>query len=187
MLSNTTLSFDIVDTKNCKTLAILDSSYYNPLTTVSGALLQIKVPGYLKIVELTYNRSAITLLNSNNLNVTNVDDVQYLQDLPDGAYTIKISVCPYESNWYEQVEYRTCKIECKYNKAILYLDLNACSSCYSKELSEELATIRVYIEGVKANAYNNDIRKANELYNYANKELDKIINCFQNDPSGRCK
>jgi len=86
-------------------------------------------------------------------------------------------VCPYDQFWYESTFYRTCKIDCKYDKAILFLDLNNCTTCYNTDLANKLNTARIYIEGCKANAKNANLRKATQLYNVANKILDDIINC----------
>ncbi len=60
------LSFDVVETHNCNTLAILDTSAYADGDLVEGKVLQVKVPGYDDFVELNYYESAITILNSNS-------------------------------------------------------------------------------------------------------------------------
>jgi len=177
MLHNTNISFVTFDTFNCKTLGIIDTSYYNPSQVITGNLLQILTPGYTTPVELLYNVSGVTILNSNSVGVTNVIDESYLIELPDGAYTIKMSACPYNILYCEQTFYRTCKLECKYDTAILYLDLNNCTTCYNQDLADKLNTARIYIEGCKANAKNSNIKKATELYNVANRILDDIINC----------
>jgi len=177
MVQNTSLNFNVLETNDCQTLAILDTSYYSPLQQVTGNVLQILVPGYLKPVELFYNQSGITLLQSNNLKITNVIGPENYVDLPDGAYVIKISICPHNEHWIEKVFYRTCKIDCKYDLAILQLDLNNCTTCYDSKLAEVLTTIRLYIEGTKANARLGNIRQATMLYNVANRLLDNLIEC----------
>lgn len=177
MVQTTSLNFNVLDNNDCQTLAILDISYYSPLQQVTGNILQVLVPGYLKPVEVYYNQSGVTVLNSNNLKVTNVIGPENYVDLPDGAYVIKMSFCPYDQHWVEKVFYRTCKIECKYDTAILQLDLNNCTTCYDAKLAETINTIRLYIDGCKANARNNNLRVATQLYNVANKMLDDIINC----------
>lgn len=177
MLHNTRLSLIEFDTNDCHTLGIIDSSYYNPSMTITGQTLQVIVPGYNKPVELSYTQSGVTILNSNNLGVTNVVDEDDYQQLPDGAYTIKITICPYDQFWAEKTFYRTCQLECKYSKAILSLDMNSCTDCFDVSKSENLDTIRRYIQGVKANANDCNIKKATELYNVANSMLDNILNC----------
>jgi len=177
VLHTTRLSFDTFNTYNTKTLGIIDTSFYNTLQTVSGNVLQILVPGYQNPVELSYQQSGVTILNSNNLGITNVIDEINLIPIPDGAYTIKISICPYEQFWFERTIYRTAKLECKFDEALLLLDLNSCSTCYSTDLADELQTAWMYIQGVKANCEDNNINQATQCYNVAIKILDKIITC----------
>lgn len=174
---NTSLNFNVIDTNDCHTFAILDTSYYSPLQQVTGNILQILVPGYLNPVELYYNQSGLSTFNSNNLGITNVIGPENYVDLPDGAYVIKMSICPYDQNWIEKVFYRTCKIDCKYDQAILQLDLNSCTTCYNDQLAELINTIRLYIDGCKANARNGNIRVATQLYNVADGMLNDLINC----------
>jgi len=91
MLKSTRLSFNILDSDSCKELSLYDTSYYSTSQTVSNATLQIISPFDDTPVELDYYKNAITVLNSNSLKITNVNDFDYLVDLPDGLYTAKIS------------------------------------------------------------------------------------------------
>ena len=174
---NTILSFDLLNTYNVRTLAVVDTSYYNSQSVISGQLLQVLCPGYQNPVELSYQQSGVTVLNSNNLGITNVLSELDLVPLPDGAYTIKISFCPYEQNWFEKTIYRTTKLELAFDKALLLLDLNSCSTCYSTDLADELQKAWMYIQGVHANAQNMNINQSNECYGVASKIINNIINC----------
>lgn len=175
MASTNKLYFEILPTHNCNIMAVGDFSSY--AADASGATMQVMLPDREEVIELLYNKGAITLLNSNSLKYTNVTDLDDLIALPDGAYTIKISVCPYEINWFERDVYRICKLECKYYKALLTLDLSKCDSCFNKNKMEKLNTAKVYMDGVIANAENGDINKATELYNVADKILTDLIEC----------
>ena len=159
MLHNTFIDFVTFDTFNCKTFGIIDTSYYNPSQVITGNLLQILVPGYSVPVEIIYNISGVTILNSNTIGVSNTLDENALIELPDGAYTVKMSACPYNILWKEQTFYRTCKLDCKYDKAILFLDLNQCTTCYNSDLADKLNTAFIYTAGCKANAKNGNIKK----------------------------
>jgi hypothetical protein len=175
MASTNKLYFEILPTLNCKTLALADMSTY--AGDVEGATLQVQLPDRETVKELLYKPNSITILNSNSLGYSNVTDLNDLEDLPDGVYTIKISVCPYEINWFERDIYRICKLECKYYKALLTLDMSKCESCFSKQKMDKLNNARVYMEGVIANTNNGDINKASELYEVADKILDNLIEC----------
>ena len=174
---NTFLDFEVLPTYNCATLAIADTSYYNPNMVISGGVLQVLVPGYITPVDLAYTQGTVNIFNSNTLGITNVLNSTDLVPIPDGAYTIKMSICPSDFYWTERTFYRTCQIECKYDEAILLLDLNNCSTCYNKDLWQQIQRARTFIEGCKSNANSCNIRNATECYNVANKILDTIIEC----------
>lgn len=155
----------------------MDTSIYADADNVEGKVLQVLIPGYEEPVELTYYQSAVTILNSNLLKITNVSDPAYFQELPDGLYTAKISVCPFEDNWFQKSWYRTCQLECKYYKAFLQLNLNDCTECYNKNKAEKLHTAWMYIQGITGNAKDGNFSAATKLYDVANKILDNLLEC----------
>jgi hypothetical protein len=177
MIKGTKLSFDILDTNSCKTLGLYDTSFYSSNQTIANATLQVISPFDDEPVELDYYKNAITILNSNTLKITNVLDTDLLVDLPDGLYTAKISICPEERFWFEKSWYRTCLLECKYDKAFLKLNVQSCDSCFSPEKLQKLERARIYIYGVKTNATNCNVKEADKLYKAANKILDNLIDC----------
>ena len=181
MLHQTRLSFGIIDTDSCKYAAFVDQSFYNEDMTVTGGTLQVITPGSEDAIELSYVQNGVTLLNSNSLGLSNVVDIEDLLDLPDGLYIGKISICPYDQFWYEKTWYRTCLLECKYNKGVLELDLNKCTTCYSEEKAAKLAKAWMYIQGIHANAEVGNYVKCHELYEVADKMLTQILEC------GDCK
>ena len=67
MIKASRLSFDIMDTSSCQTLALVDTSYYSSNQTISNATLQIISPFDDTPVELDYYKNAVTILNSNSL------------------------------------------------------------------------------------------------------------------------
>lgn len=181
MVKNTKLSFEVIETNNCKTLGIFDSSYYNSLLEVKNPTLQIISPYSNTPVELNYYKSSVNILNSNLLGITNVNDLNYLQELPDGLYTAKISICPEDVFWFEKSWYRTCLLDCKYDKAFLKLNIQSCQSCFSPEKLEKLERARIYIYGAKVNAGVFNFKEAERLYKAANKILDNILDCDCNE------
>jgi len=177
MIRATRLSFDILDTNDCKTLGLYDTSFYSSNQTIANATLQVISPFDDSPVELDYYKNAVTILNSNTLKISNVNDLDNLVTLPDGLYTAKISVCPEEQFWFEKSWYRTCLLECKYDKAFLKLNVQSCEVCFSPEGLEKLERTRIYIYGVKTNAQNCNVREADKLYKAANKILDNLLDC----------
>lgn len=186
MLHNSKLSFQPIDLHACGLLGILDVSYYSPLQEQTGMVLQIIRPDRSGAIEVPYIQNGITVFNSNSLGITNVMSEEDLTDLPDGAYTVKMSMCPYDQYWYEATFYRTCQLMCKYYKAILKLDLTECQSCFSPETDNELQTVKRFIDGIHANVNDGNIKQATKLYRVANYILDDILQCnCSNDNKGR--
>lgn len=178
MIRKTDLSFEIVNSYNCDKLFVLDTSYYNPSQDIEGRIMQVISPfDNDEIIELPYQKSGLTVINSNSIGLTRNATEEVLNPLPDGLWTIKLSVCPYDQFYFEKSFYRTCEIECKYNRAILTLDFNKCTTCFDSNKVKKLDTARRYIDGVVANVENLNFNKATELYNYANKVLDDVLNC----------
>lgn len=181
MIKATRLEFSILPDTDCKKLSLLDSSYYSSDQTVANATLQIISPFDEDPVELDYYKNAITVLNSNTLKITNVNDLDYLSVLPDGLYTAKISICPENQYWYEKSWYRTCLLECKYDKAFLQLNVNPCDKCFSPEKLQRLERARIYIYGCKVNTLNCNAKEAQKLYAASDKILTALLDCDCDD------
>lgn len=173
----TKLSFDVMDTNNTKTMGLMDTSQYDE--NASGFTLLILIPGYTEPVELNYYKNGGTILNSNNLKLTNVTSPSLYTELPDGLWTAKISVCPHETNWFEKSWYRTKVLECKYYKAFLQLELSLCTNCYNKNKKQKLDLIWTYIQGVHANVVDANYKQATALYSTALDLLDKMLDCSE--------
>jgi len=173
----TKLDFIVIPTGSCKNFAIADTSYYNDVNPIESPTMQILPPGYIEPVELNYIPNGLTIVNSNLLKISNTFSSEMLFDLPDGAYTIKLSICPHDMYWVEKTYYNTCRLECKYHKAILKTDLDKCSACLDKNILDTLTRIRVMMDGIQANASQCNIKRATEIYNKVDKMLNKIIEC----------
>jgi len=172
------LKFDVIEMNNCALMGIMDiSSYSVDSDLVELPTLQVLMPGYPEVVELNYYPEQVTILNSNNLQISNVANPEDLLALPDGLWTIKQSICPFEDNWYEKKFYRLCQLECKFYSAFLNLELSKCEDCYSDEKAKKLNTAWMYMQGVKANVGKCNFNKATTLYEKAEKIVDAILDC----------
>lgn len=177
-LEQTVLSYDVLDSHNVNTIVLADTSIYRDGD--SGFVLQVVVPGYPidKPVELNYYQNGVTILNSNNLKLTNVTNPKFYNPLPDGVYIAKISVCPHDVYWYQKSWYRVANIWCKYYKAFLKLNVKNCEKCYSPQKLAKLNTAWLYINAVVANAEDDNLNACDELYQAASKILDDLlVNC----------
>jgi len=173
----TRLSFSVIDLHDCKQLSIADTSFYSSIQVISEALLQIITPFDDTPVDIMYYKNAVTVLNSNTLKITNVQNLEYLTELPDGLYTAKISICPQDRFFYEQSWYRTCLLECKFDKAFLKLKVQSCESCFSPDKLKSLDRAWIYIKSIQANVKDCNYKEADKLYKAADKILDRILEC----------
>jgi hypothetical protein len=175
VVGKTKIGFSILDTNDCKTIELKDKSFFPTGVACEQVVLQIITPYKKQPVELPYIVGGIITLNSNNLEITCVEEECDLQDLPDGLYTAKISQFPHELVWYERQFFRVCKLECAFHKAVLKLGLGECRDCYDPHLKQKLDIIWYFIQGVKTNANIGRIANASDLYASALKELKTII------------
>lgn len=172
MYSETTprLDFSIIDTHNPLTIGIADTSFYPANFTVTNPSYEIYPPSFPKVV-VEYTKSGIAYLNSNNLNITCVDDARYLMELPDGIWTIKQSISPVLENVIERSFLRTTQIEQRFGKAFLQTDITQCDRDVKDQQMDVLNQIHFYIQGaIAAGNQCNDLL-AMKLYRSADRML----------------
>lgn len=177
MLHQSKLKFEIISSGDCNSIFFADVSYYNPSQTITNLVLQIISPFNPNPQEVKFYPSGVTIINSNLLGITNSWDGSGLQVLPDGIYTGKISMCPENQFYYEYTWFRTCQLECRYNQALLKLDISQCDECFDPKKLDQLKRANIYIQGVKANMEVSNIKQAKALYKAADKIIDNIIHC----------
>lgn len=172
------LNFSIQDTHDFKTLGILDTSWYNPNIKVETPTIEILPPGYKVAVSPFFMPGALNVYNSNGVGITKASCEEELIDLPDGIWKVKYSICPNDQLFVERFFLKTDQIQCRYEKAFLSLDLKLPSdSDEEKRKRKDLAEIEFYIQGAIAAANDKNAVLAIELYNKADKLLDKWGKC----------
>ena len=177
MLHSSKLSFKILQQPDELAIYFADTSYYNPSQVISNLILQIISPFDPAPKEVKFYPKGITIINSNLLGITNDWDGGHLQVLPDGIYTAKLSMCLDTQFYYEYTWLRTSQLECKYNKALLKLDISQCDECFDPKKLDQLKRANIYIQGVKANMEVANVKQAKALYRAADKIIDNIIQC----------
>ena len=162
------LNVEVIENCDCKTLAILDTSYY-PVTPEFPTLV-IEMPGFSP-VQFPFQTGQVNIFNSYSLGLSGINTVPDLIDLPDGLYMLTYSICPNDQQYVTKHYLRTCQIEYKFAqefaKTVNFCDID------SKFMSD-LQRIEVLIEGAKANAKVCNPTKAVELYRKANELLDRL-------------
>lgn len=172
------LSFDIIDTHDFKTLGIVDTSWYNPDIIIETPTIEILPPGYVIATSPFFMTKALNVYNSNGVGITKASCEEALIELPDGIWKFKYSICPNDKLFIEKFFLRTDKIQCRYTQAFLNLDLSDCDSNEDKKTKmKKLEEIEFYINGAIAAANNQDPKLATDLYQKADKLLDRYGNC----------
>jgi len=165
---NLQLNVEPLETCDCKTLAILDTSYY-PVTPTNPTLV-IEMPGFVP-VQFNFVVGQVNTYNSYSLGLSTINTVDSLIDLPDGLYMLTYSVSPNDQLFETKHYLRTCQIEYKFAQKFAKT-VNYCET--DSKYMRKLQQIEVLIEGAKANAKVCNPLKAVELYKKANELLDRL-------------
>jgi hypothetical protein len=166
----------VLPTYNVLTLGIADASTYpdDPPIVVSPTI-EITVPNF-GLVVLPFVVNDFNLFNSASLEIT---EVGINQPLPDGIYKLRYSIAPAYENYVDRTIMRTEKIQEKFDRAFLQLDLIECDRAIKTQSSVTLNTINFFIQGSIAAANNCAEYESNKLYTQANNMLDSFLksNC----------
>lgn len=171
------LSHEIIETGNEKTLVFIDSSEYMSGKEPEGPMLEVLLPGYDRYLLVNYDARRVNTFNSSTIGLNPVLTLEELVPLPDGIYTIKQKVCPYE---YVYIVKRSMRVTHLLNKVkVLYRNIDFASLTYdrNKEMQDALLKIHVLIEGAKA-AVEPHPNKAQEYYQLADRLVEKQLNKF---------
>ena len=165
------LDIIVVPTYSTLTLGVMDGSTYptNP-PDVESPSIKITVPGF-NPVTLPFDVGSFNIYNSSNLGIT---DPCIDQPLPDGIYRLRYSVYPAHLNYVEITIMRTEKLQEKFDRAFLQLDLMECDRAIKTQSTVTLNAINFFIQGSIAAGNNCAEYEANRLYNQA----DNMLNTF---------
>jgi hypothetical protein len=173
--SSPILDFTVPDLHNLFTIGIADSSYYPPGFAIINPTLEITAPSFPKVT-LPYNTGNLNIFNSNDLNLTCVSDPGLLAHLPDGIWTIKMTVNPILSWFKEKSFLRTTEIRYKVGVALMNTDLVVCTQDLKKQKMAYLDEIYYSIDCAVAAANQCNSLVAMTLYQQAHKMLHNLIN-----------
>jgi len=168
------LDFVVVDTHNTLTLGIADTSFYPSNFAVTNPTLEITPPSFMKAT-VAYTAGAMTVFNSNTLNITCVSEVSQLIDLPDGIWTVKQTIAPPITFNIERTFIRTTKLEQKFGRAFLKTDLVQCNQDVKTEQMKVLDEVWFYIQAAIAAANQCNNLLAMNLYKLANTMIDNFL------------
>jgi hypothetical protein len=166
----------VIPTYSTFSLGVMDASTYpTDPPNVSSPSIKITVPGFGNTI-LPFDVNAFNLYTTANLGITEVGSEQ---PLPDGIYRLRYSVSPANVNYVEKTIMRTEKIQEKFNRAFLQLDLMECDGAIKTQSSVTLNSINFFIQGSIAAGNNCAEYEANKLYTQADNMLNNFLksNC----------
>ena len=151
------------------------STYPTDPPDVESPSIKITVPGFGDVM-LPFDVNSFNLYTTANLGITEVGSEQ---PLPDGIYRLVYSVAPAYLNFVERTIMRTEKIQEKFDRAFLQLDLMECDRAIKTQSTVTLNTINFFIQGAIAAGNNCAEYEANRLYVQADNMLNSFLrsNC----------
>jgi len=170
-----TLNIQIVvlDTHDINTIAIADASSYPNVPPVTvNPTLTIQAPGYNSVIT-PFNVLGFHILTSDMMGIT-ASGIRTA--LPDGVYTFTYS----EGTASSKISYMRVDVLLeKYYTVFMNLDMMECNQAIKTQAKVELNTVYLLIQGSIAAASNCAIITANELYDQADKMLNRMAshNC----------
>lgn len=193
-LKKNILDFEIIPSGNTKTMIFVDASEYMELHP-ERPLLEITPPGYAKYFLVNIVAKKVNVLNSALIGihpqVKKIDEsnceilplgTTYLTDLPDGVWTLKYKICPYDKVYIQKYHLRTVALECVLRQIYAYMQFEDCDVQKEEKLKKDIIDILLMIEGGKAAAEEGVVKKASTLYGKATKSINKILDRL----SGKC-
>lgn len=173
------LDFTIIDTHNPLTLAVADTSFYPTGFNIVNPTIEVTPPSFPENTQV-YSPNSIITYNSNIVGITCVPDISLLTPLPDGIWTVKLTIAPAIDYNVERTFIRTENIQQQLGKAFLKVDLTACNQDQNRENMRVIDEISFYIQAAiaAANQCNNVL--AMDLYRMAETMLDNFMR-------GRCR
>lgn len=163
----------VIPTYNLETLGILVDTGGTDISHDTPSLT-IEPPGFPAITGLSFTPDEVTVYNSIQLGISTV-----VEPLPDGNYCITYVSNPAVVPPIEKKIMRTERLQEKFDKAFMKLDIMECDRAIKKQAFVDLMTIYFFIQGAIASANNCAVVESTKLYIKANSMLNSFVvgNC----------
>ncbi len=169
-----TISIDISQTNNPKTLRVFDTSFHTQ--EVENFLLECLPPGKTTWITYRVSKDFSFTYNSSNLRIAKVDNVEELIDLPDGIYEFRLSYKPNYSNVVSYSHFRNLVQLKKLRKEICKLYSGQCNYTKSEfeNRKKQLLEIKFLLDAAKYSVEEClDKKEGKELYEEGKRLLTK--------------
>jgi len=171
-VNNPKLDLIILPTHSPYSIGIGDFSQYPEGFTPSSPTIEITPAGF-PTKSLSFVPNNLNVYNSTNLGLTCEEEKEL--PIPDGIYLLKYSIAPAYENFVERAILRTDLIQEKFDIAFMKLDMVECDRTLKVQQKIDLDTVEYFIECAIAAANQCANEKSIELYNQADKLLNRLI------------
>jgi hypothetical protein len=175
-ISNTSpiINFLVPDIHDQSHIGIADASYYPTGYVITTPTVEITPPSFPK-VSLIYTPSQLSLFNSNDLGLSCTTDPTQLTILPDGIWTVRMSISPNTTFSILKSYMRTTNIRRQFGLAVMKTDVACCGGDINHQQKAYLDEIEYYIECATAAGNDCNSLVAMSLLQQANKMLRDFI------------
>lgn len=167
------LDFEILPVNNSRTLVFLDASDY--MEQPERPLLEITLPGYNKYFLANIVAQQVNTLNSNTIGLTETLSNTNLADLPDGVWTFKYKICPYDKVYKQKYHLRTVILETNLGKIYDHFELTDCIDQLDDKIKKEVVDIILLIETGRSSAERGQVKRATDAYTKANTKVTNLL------------
>jgi hypothetical protein len=177
-----TLSLEISDNPNTKIMRLFDTSHYYSDESVTNYLIEVLPVNKNYWLVFNVAKGFSLTLNSSNLLYKKVSEEAGLIDLPDGIYEIKQSIKPNIHTVVHYYHMRTTELVGKIQDKMVELLDEECKLSRAEyyENRDKLRNIEEYARSAKWMVEEcNNKAKGKEIYEFANKLLEKYSNDCQ--------
>lgn len=171
------IDFLIVDSNDPKTIVLMDTSTY--LEQPELPVIDVIPPGYTGYIQIPYLPNSTIVLNSDDLKFTDNCEFEYLADLPDGVYQIKMKVCPYNQLFKKQCFLKDTIFYRNYQTLLLSFD-QGCDSYDTDSLKSQMLDLDILVQSAKAEVAMCNVDRGVQKFQAAMSALDRInqkLNC----------
>ena len=137
--------------------------------------LTIEVPGFDTVTGLIFDVTQLNIYNSIDLGISTS-----VETLPDGMYCVTYVETPPATVPPTKKFLRVDKLQEKFDKAFIRLDIMECDKALKKQAKVDLMSIYFFIQGAIASANNCASVEATRLYIQAN----RMLNAFMKERCG---
>lgn len=166
------LDFEIFPNSNPLTVIFVDTSDY--MEQPERPLLEVILPGYTKYFLVNIVANKVNTLNSNTIGLTETLSNTNLAALPDGVWTFKYKICPYDKVYVRKCHLRTTALDCSIAKIYDKFEDVDCHTLDDKT-RKELIDIHLLVEMGRAAAVKCDTKKAGEAYKKAHAKVTTLL------------